>query len=414
MSIEIEFGGYVRREAAPLENSSMQDVHPSGACLKQVTRFVVVVLLSALCQTTLGQVGTGFVEKPHPSDARLKDFEWLKPVITLGNDLKFPKITSLMVTLGTPPAGESKATDFSKFERLRSARTRDVDLLGRASGAIAGGWIRLPQKKKDNCDWLPVGELELNLGEETVRILMGDGFTERHMKCIRPNQVFFSKPLAKLVDHVLRKEFATGLTEEQFQRLSGEWARRQEQEAFADDEFGKHDVYSAKRQDTTGLSTSERLKNVESDFKDFPASKAPAQWEHFVLEEDESIVALTLNFTTPGSELRGASEWLNITAVDAVTLKRAERGLRGLMLRMPKPGNEYAGIGPTGTIVFRTSKLRSLQLSIIPPMTIDGVANPKSFCRSWTLAKVINDMVLRETGTGLTAKEFRSLGGDLE
>ncbi len=382
--------------------------------------FRLAPMMLALCfgPTASAQLETRFVEKPHPSDVRLIDFEWLMPIRSYQpfSGMPPPAVKSMAVTLKKPSADHPDSLDFSKFETVRSVSTRDAKLLTRVTHVlIQSPEIRIPQKKKSDCKWLPFGELVINVGDQTVSIMMGDGFTERHEDCIKPDQVFFSAQLAEIVDEVLSEEFETGLTEREHQRLSGEWAFRLEQRAWADDEVSATDLRSAARTESKEIPTSKRLQTVDVNFQDFPGPISPPKWEHFTLDDDERLLSVTLTFEHTrefGPRAGKLHRWFDVTAVDAITLKRAARGLRTLMIRMPTVDHGgYAGIGPIGFIEFRTSKIRSMRLHIIPPMTIDKAATPKSFCNSWTLAKIINDMMLRETGTGLTAGEFSSLAG---
>ncbi len=102
--------------------------------------------------------------------------------------------------------------------------------------------------------------------------------------------------------------------------------------------------------------------------------------------------------------------WLRVDVTDPLSLRRAERGIRETWKSLPAPGLGFGQLSYGKIEFYAGGRIVPVYVNAELVFIADTPKTNYSF-RSWTLAKVLNDILLRETGVGMPKKEFEQLAG---
>ena len=221
------------------------------------------------------------------------------------------------------------------------------------------------------------------------------------------NGVFFSRKLAMVVSDLLKRESGRTLTPKQLDGLSGYAALRAERRAYHADQFADVDLRSRKENPVRQTIDFASYTEVKVEKVDGCESLAWGGLEFLATNQIEGMKVRLGSLK--GSLSPPPGEWLIVDVQDPLTLRRAQRGLRESWKGAPHPGI-YFGQGPCGMIEFY-SKGRTIVVHLNGEFHIQYGSETDNGFVSWTLAKVLNDVILQSTGKGMTKSDFGHLAG---
>lgn len=344
-----------------------------------------------------------------PIDYRLKYFSWAMPLdpYTFHDEQSQPaKLTKVTVQTGElTTVSETRA----RFVPSRSKTTTEPSILREFERhTFSLGWSYIPALDEQRSQWTASNRLLLEHDGGTIELWMGDGFAGRQELPINVNGIFYSEQLTEVIDRNMGMTDIDPQWASKVKVLSGKARLQAEKQEYPKQtEHPQEDLLTRrpKSNDRDPPTVPPEFESVKPKFIE--------RVDQPILEVGEELKAIRffLHFDPFGSKRVVIAD---LVANDPETLRQAERGLA--TFRFPLPHRMRGNLGvsmrlPNARLEFLTNKDRAFV--IVPHYDFgmvprDGVG-PRA--KSWILARVLDDLLIRATGKGLSDRDLQLFSG---
>jgi hypothetical protein len=272
--------------------------------------------------------------------------------------------------------------------------------ISRVHAAFKRARIRTPRLAAPLSLGDSVGIIVLHFKSSTLEILLANTFVLKIAGKFTENGAFYSPELAATINIILKEVKNQTLADDRLNDLSGHTVLLREREKYFDEQFDDGPLIF--RRDTTigrgpiNFSTYKPLKLASAG----PAESLAWAGIDFVSRNQLDGMRIRLGY---------GREWLNVEVTDSFTLRQAQEGVRQSWKRVPWRGT-FFGQAPYGQIEFYANKRKVVIYLNASFHVVKGSEGDNGF-ESWTLAKVVHDVILRTTGKGLSRMDFQVLAG---
>jgi hypothetical protein len=318
---------------------------------------------------------------------------------------------AVSVILFSETTKESEGLSIVDKEKLSAegtkAESKERKTIARVHDAITRARIRTPRLAAPLSLRDAIGVIVLHFESQTLEILMTDTFVLKIDGRFTENGAFVSSALALIVSEILNASAERGLSSGDVNKLSGHTVLQREENKYCNDQFDNLNMGRRLQRDSPIAATSVdhskyTLLKLESAG---PAESYAWAVIDFLCRNKLDAVKVRLGHTID----IGGDDWLNVDVTDVFTLTQAQEGLRQSWKSVPWR-NSFFGQAPCGQIEFYAKNRKCVVYINGGFHVVNGSESDNGFT-SWTLTKVLHDILLRSTGKGLSRRDFEGLAG---